>query len=179
MSDNGQRGLVMFARGDRVFPIDDLGGGVWSRRGTVLAVAAASRVASSPGAELVRVEAATDPAQQPARATILWDDGTAEVIAEDRLCLVYDVDEPIGIRVVTVPMAEPVDVVAHGGQVILMVREGLLGATELGALRDALRRVRASLVPEARGRSSAELRRRDLNLLQALIAQLTGGISRG
>jgi hypothetical protein len=156
-AEDGRAALVMFARGDRVFPVDDLGGGIWSRRGTVLAVHASG-------------------GREPARATVLWDDGTAEVMTEDQLCLVYDQEAPIGIRVVTLPMAEPVDVVQHGGHVILVLRDGLLAPADVEALRDKLRRVRAALTPLRTDRSSvAELRRRDLDLLRALIAQLTGG----
>jgi len=178
----------MFARGDRVFPVDDLGGGVWSRRGTVLAVHTPLVREPAPGEDRVRVEtiagggaaAASQPAAAGAppmaRATVLWDDGSAEVVAEDRLCLVYDQQPPVGIRVVTMPMDAPCDVVQLGGQVILILREGLLGPAELTALREKLGRVRAMPTldrPDAA--SAAELRRRDLDLLRALIAQLTGG----
>jgi hypothetical protein len=126
----------------------------------------------------VRVESSRLPPPPSARATILWDDGTAEVIAEDRLCLVYDQEEPIGIRVVTMPMAQPVDVVQHGGHVVLLLREGLLGSREVEVLRAKLRRVRASLMhdnPDGAA-SVADVRRRDLDLLRALIGQLTGGL---
>ncbi len=165
----------MFARGDRVSPADDLGGGVWSRRGTVLAVHLAPRRESGPGEDRVRVEAAAWVPPTSARATVLWDDGTAEIIAEDRLFMVYDQEEPIGIQVVTVAMTQPVDVVQHGGHVVLVLREGLLPPGEISHLRDKLRRVRASMAPEnSDGRSPAETRRRDLDLLRALIAQLTG-----
>jgi hypothetical protein len=123
----------------------------------------------------VRVETTGWVAPSVARATVLWDDGTAEIIAEDRIFMVYDQQEPIGIRVVTVPMPEPVDVVEHSGHVVLLVREGLLPPREVQYLRDKLRRVRASLAPEdGDGRSPAEIRRRDLDLLRALITQLTG-----
>jgi hypothetical protein len=167
----------MFARGDRVFPIDDLGGGVWSRRGTVLAVHQGAPREPSPGEDRVRVESSRLPPPPSARATILWDDGTAEVMAEDRLCLVYDQEEPIGIRVVTMPMAQPVDVVQHGGHVVLLLREGLLGSREVEVLRAKLRRVRASLMHDnSDGASVADVRRRDLDLLRALIGQLTGGL---
>lgn len=175
-AEDGHAALVMFARGDRVFPVDDLGGGIWSRRGTVLAVHAQGRREPATGADPVRVESTSSTAPITARATVLWDDGTAEVMGEDQLCLVYDQEAPIGIRVVTVPMVEPVDVVQHGGHVILVLRDGLLPPSDVEALRVKLRRVRAALTPVRPDRSSvAELRRRDLDLLRALIAQLTGG----
>ncbi len=166
----------MFATGDRVSPADDLGGGVWSRCGTVLAVHAAPRREPGLGEEDgVRVETAGWELPSAARATVLWDDGTAEIIAEDRLFMVYDQQEPIGIRVVTLPMSGSIDIVEHGGHVVLLLREGLLPPHELQELRDKLRRVRASLTPQSvNGRSPAEIRRRDLELLRALIAQLTG-----
>ncbi|WP_239372255.1 MULTISPECIES: hypothetical protein [unclassified Frankia] len=165
----------MFARGDRVSPVDDLGGGVWSRCGTVLAVHTAPRRGPGPGDDRVRVETVGWVPPSAARATVLWDDGTAEVIAEDRLFMIYDQQEPIGIRVVTVAMPAPIDVVEHGGHVVLLLREGLLPPDEVQYLRDKLRRVRASLAPESSdGRSPTETRRRDLELLRALIAQLTG-----
>ncbi|MCK9923500.1 hypothetical protein MXD61_16770 [Frankia sp. AgPm24] len=187
-AEDGPAALVMFARGDRVFPIDDLGGGIWSRRGTVLAVHPAGRRAPSDQTGSVRVE--VSPAAAPlisARATVLWDDGSAEVLDEAQLCLVYDQEAPVGVRVVTVPMAEPVDVVQHGGHVVLVLRDGLLPPAALDSLRDKLRRVRAALTPApavGSGRpadeataaaAAAERRRRDLDLLRALIAQLTGG----
>ncbi|AEH08244.1 hypothetical protein [Candidatus Protofrankia datiscae] len=165
----------MFAKGDRVSPVDDLGGGVWSRCGTVLAVHAAPHREPTPGEERVRVEAAGWLPFEAPRATVLWDDGTAEIIAEDRLLLVYDRVEPLGIRVVTMAMAAPVDVVEHGGHVVLLLREGLLPPPAVQHLREKLRSVRASFVPAGvDGRSPAEIRRRDLDLLRALIAQLTG-----
>ncbi len=164
----------MFAKGDRVSPVDDLGGGVWSRCGTVLAVHAAPRRELAPGEDRVRVEAAGWLPSNAARATVLWDDGTAEIIAEDRLLMVYDRAEPLGIRVVTMAMTAPADVVEHGGHVVLLLREGLLPPQEVQYLREKLRGVRASLAPAGPdGRSPAEIRRRDLELLRALIAQLT------
>lgn len=173
---DGRASLVMFARGDRVFPVDDLGGGVLSRRGTVLAVHGPVRRAAGLGEDRVRVESTTVAVPASARATVLWDDGSAEVLAEEQLCLIYDQEAPIGIRVVTMAMTEPCDVVQHGGQVILVLREGLLTPVALAALRERLTRVRAALIP---GRpdpaSAAELRRRDLDLLRALIVELTGG----
>jgi hypothetical protein len=176
-SGGGRSGLVVFARGDRVFPIDDLGGGVRSRRGTVLAVRSAARpeFPEFSGADLVRVDAdAVPPAA--ALATVLWDDGSAEVVAEDQLCLVYDRVDPGGIRVVTAAMSEPVDVVQHGGHVVLVLREALLSPADLAALRQALRRVHAWLAPSATPDASAtQTRQRDLDLLRALVAQLTGG----
>ena len=181
----------MFARGDRVFPGDDLGGGIWSRRGTVLAVHTSPGWESDAGDDQVRVETiagsdgAGSPTRRPsasssappvARATVLWDDGSAEVVAEDQLCLVYDQQPPVGIRVVTMPMEQPCDVAQIGGQVILVLREGLLGPSELAALREKLGRVRAVPTTGRQGNASAaELRRRDLELLHALIAELTGG----
>ncbi|CAO5246103.1 hypothetical protein [Frankia sp. AgKG'84/4] len=175
-AEDGHAALVMFARGDRVFPIDDLGGGIWSRRGTVLAVHATG--GRAPGAQTGPVRVDSPRVEMPvgARATVLWDDGTAEVLAEDHLCLVYDQEAPVGVRVVTLPMAEPVDVVQHGGHVVLVLRDGLVPPAVLDALRGKLRRVRAALAPaRADEVSAAELRRRDLDLLRALIAQLTGG----
>ncbi len=175
-AEDGRAALVMFARGDRVFPVDDLGGGIWSRRGTVLAVHAAGRrePAEQPGP--VRVESTRGAAPVTARATVLWDDGSAEVLAEDQLCLVYDQEAPVGIGVVTLPMVEPVDVVQHGGHVVLVLRDGLVSPVVVESLRDKLRRVRAALTPAGSDpASAAELRRRDLDLLRALIAQLTGG----
>ncbi|CAO5180900.1 conserved hypothetical protein [Frankia sp. AiPs1] len=176
-AEDGLAALVMFARGDRVFPIDDLGGGVWSRRGTVLAVHPAGRRAPTDQTGPVRVEAFAAAALPiSARATVLWDDGSAEVLDEAQLCLVYDQEAPVGVRVVTLPMAEPVDVVQHGGHVVLILRDGLLAPAVVDSLRDKLRRVRAALTPGRPDESSAaERRRRDLDLLNALIAQLTGG----
>ncbi|OAA25248.1 hypothetical protein UG55_102469 [Frankia sp. EI5c] len=165
----------MFARGDRVFPVDDLGGGVWSRRGTVLSVHPPSLAPAPAATGGVRVDATPAATSSCARATVLWDDGSAEVLAEDKLCLVYDQEAPIGIRVVTMAMSQPCDVVDHGGQVVLVLREGLLGPEALTALRTGLGRVRAALTPGSPdAASAAELRRRDLNLLNALIAELTG-----
>ncbi|SNQ47885.1 conserved hypothetical protein [Frankia canadensis] len=175
-AEDGHAALVMFARGDRVFPIDDLGGGIWSRRGTVLAVHPAGRREPTGQTGPVRVESARIPLPVTARATVLWDDGSAEVLAEDQLCLVYDQEAPVGVRVVTLPMDEPVDVVQHGGHVVLVLRDGLLPPVVLETLRDKLRRVRAALTPARPDQATAaELRRRDLDLLRALIAQLTGG----
>jgi hypothetical protein len=176
IAEDGRAALVMFARGDRVFPVDDLGGGVWSRRGTVLAVHPAGRREPAGNADPVRVESARGVTPVTARATVLWDDGTAEVMAEDQLCLVYDQEAPVGIRVVTLPMVEPVDVVQHGGHVVLVLRDGLLTPADVEILRGKLRSVRAALASTRPDPSSvAELRRRDLDLLRALIAQLTGG----
>lgn len=175
-AEDGHAALVMFARGDRVFPIDDLGGGIWSRRGTVLSVHAAGPRARSGQTGPVRVDSPRLELALTARATVLWDDGSAEVLGEEQLCLVYDQEAPVGVRVVTLPMAEPVDVVQHGGHVVLVLRDGLLPPPVLDALREKLRRVRAALTPaRADEASAAELRRRDLDLLRALIAQLTGG----
>ncbi|SBW19219.1 hypothetical protein FDG2_1065 [Candidatus Protofrankia californiensis] len=57
---------------------------------------------------------------------------------------------------------------------MLLLREGLLPPQEVQYLREKLRGVRASLAPAGPdGRSPAEIRRRDLELLRALIAQLT------
>jgi hypothetical protein len=178
MPGEGRSGLVMFAQGDRVFPIDDLGGGVWSRQGTVLDVHAAPRpdYPASSGADLIYVDSDVAP-PVAARATVLWDDGSAEVVAEDQLCLVYDQSDAGGIRVVTAAMTEPVDVVQHGAHVVLVLREALLSPADLAALRTVLRRVRARVVPSSRApeTSPAQERRRDLDLLKALVAQLTGG----
>ncbi|SQD97203.1 conserved hypothetical protein [Parafrankia sp. Ea1.12] len=172
---DGRASLVMFARGDRVFPVDDLGGGVWSRRGTVLSVHPASHEEAQPVGGGVRVDAVPSAAPSTARATVLWDDGSAEVLAEDKLCLVYDQEAPVGIRVVTMEMSQPFDVVDHGGHVVLVLREGLLAAADVGALRARLGRVRAALAPgHGDAASAAEIRRRDLSLLNALIAELTG-----
>ncbi|EFC83550.1 hypothetical protein [Parafrankia sp. EUN1f] len=172
---DGRAGLVMFARGDRVFPVDDLGGGVWSRRGTVLSVHPVQWQEAPAAEDGVRVDAMPVATSPCARATVLWDDGSAEVLAEDKLCLVYDQEAPMGLRVVTMQMSQPCDVVDHGGQVVLVLREGLLAPEALGALRSALSRVRAALTPgNSDAASLAELRRRDLQLLNALIAELTG-----
>ncbi|WP_018634682.1 hypothetical protein [Parafrankia elaeagni] len=172
---DGRAGLVMFARGDRVFPVDDLGGGVWSRRGTVLSVHPLSWEETQPSSGGVRVDATPAATSGCARATVLWDDGSAEVLAEDKLCLVYDQEAPVGIRVVTMPMNQPCDVVDHGGQVVLVLREGLLPPEAVIALRAGLGRVRAALTPGHTDTASAvEQRRRDLGLLNALIAEMTG-----
>ncbi|MEX5631230.1 hypothetical protein [Parafrankia sp. FMc2] len=171
---DGRAGLVMFARGDRVFPVDDLGGGVWSRRGTVLSVHPLSWEEMQPSSGGVRVDATPAATSGCARATVLWDDGSAEVLAEDKLCLVYDQEAPVGIRVVTMPMSQPCDVVDHGGQVVLVLREGLLPPEAVIALRAGLGRVRAALTPgHTDTASAAEQRRRDLGLLNALIAEMT------
>jgi hypothetical protein len=167
----------MFAQGDRVFPIDDLGGGVRSRRGTVVAVrsAAHSEFSAFSGADVIRVDADVAPPAS-ALATVLWDDGSAEVVAEDQLCLVYDHIDPGGIRVVTAAMAQPVDLVQHGDHVVLVLREALLSPADLAALRQALRRVHGWLTPSAAPDASpTQTRQRDLDLLRALVAQLTGG----
>src|SRR6185369_15283867 len=100
-AEDGHAALVMFARGDRVFPFDDLGGGIWSRRGTVLAVHPAGRREPTGQTGPVRVDSTRVPLPVTARATVLWDDGSAEVLAEDQLCLVYDQEAPVGMRVVT------------------------------------------------------------------------------
>jgi hypothetical protein len=168
---------MIFARGDRVFPIDDLGGGVWSRRGTVLAVHSAPRAEADQPAhdDTISVDALAVP-PSPARATVLWDDGAAEVVAEDRLCLVYDQEEPAGIRVVTMAMSGPAEVVERAGQVILVLREGLLAPPDLAVLRETLSRIRAVAAPEGGlERGPVAGRRRDLRLLRALISQLTEG----
>jgi hypothetical protein len=166
----------MFAQGDRVFPLDDLGGGVWSRVGTVVAVHDPSaRARRAPDEDAVRVETSELAVVPPGRATVLWDDGSHEIIGEDHLCLVYGQEEPLGIRVVTVPMAPAVDVVQRGGQVVVLLREGLLPAEDVHLLRDKLRRVHAHVAPTPDNASPTDRRLRDLGLLRALIAQLTTG----
>lgn len=176
---NGRGGLAMFAQGDRVFPLDDLGGGVWSRVGTVVAVHHLDERRVSPGDDPeVRVEDARVRGRgwqraQTARVTVLWDDGSHEVIGEDSLCLVYSQQEPIGVRVVTAPIDEPFDIVARDGHVVLVVREGLLGPHEVGTLREKLRRVRARIEPAPETLTAGQRRVRELGLLRALVAQLT------
>lgn len=170
----------MFAHGDRVFPLDDLGGGVWSRVGTVVAVHDADSHRPPPGSDPeVRVEDARPSRRRgwerasPARVTVLWDDGSHEILGEDQLCLVYTQQEPIGVRVVTVPMDEPFDVVQREGHVVLMVREGLLAPAEVASLREKLRRVRARVEPAPETLTAGQRRVRELGLLRALVAQLT------
>lgn len=168
----------MFAQGDRVFPLDDLGGGVWSRVGTVVAVHYGPDRHGGPGDGDVRVtgvrhEGNGGQPPLPAFATVLWDDGSHEILAEDRLCLVYGHAEPVGIRVTTAPMGDPFDVVQRAGYVILLVRDGLLSPAELAALREKLRRVRARVEHAPESLSPGERRVRELGMLRALVAQLT------
>jgi hypothetical protein len=117
-----------------------------------------------------------DVAPPPARASVLWDDGTAEVIGEDQLCFVYDQQAPLGVEVVTVAGVSAAAVVQHGEQVVLVLREGMIAPDDLAVLRNVLLRVRATLVPRGVGDdlTVAQRRRRDLDLLKALIASLTG-----
>jgi hypothetical protein len=152
-------GMAIFATGDRVFPIDDIGAGVWSRTGTVVRVmtVAGQRWPADIGYGVV------------------WDDGTTELLPSDRLCLVYDYGDGMSIRVLTVPMDEPVDVVQLGNYVALVLREGLLEQADLDVLRDRLARVRVHLVPDGTPRPKADARRRDLEMLRALIADMTTG----
>jgi hypothetical protein len=171
----------MFAQGDRVFPLDDLGGGVWSRVGTVVAVHPAALDGRRDSIDdQVRVDTLGGPAgprprvpATPARVTVRWDDGIHEVIGEDLLCLVYGDEEPAGIRVVTVAMAAPFDLVQHGGDVILLLRDGLLESSDVALLREKLRRVRARVDETPDTATPAERRLRDLGLLRALISYLT------
>ena len=107
--------------------------------------------------------------------TVLWDDGTHETLGEEHLCLVYSHAEPIGIRVVPVPMDEPFDLVQRAGQVVLMVREGLLGPDELAWLREKLRPVRARVEGVPESLSAGQRRVRELGLLRALVTHLTSG----
>ncbi|MGF7239186.1 MAG: hypothetical protein ACQSGP_30150 [Frankia sp.] len=167
----------MFAPGDRVFPLDDLGGGVWSRVGTVVAVGYLPDRPDARGDRDVRVTGGRPEANRlpppAALATVLWDDGQHETLGEDRLCLVYGHAEPVGIQVTAVHMIEPFDVVERAGHVILLVREGLLEPGELAGLREKLRRVRARVERAPESLSPAERRVRELGMLRALVAQLT------
>ncbi len=178
--DDGHGGLTMFAQGDRVFPLDDLGGGVWSRVGTVVAVGYLPPRPAANGDGDVRVTGVRPDSNgwspASALATVLWDDGQHETLGEDRLCLVYEAAEPVGIQVTTVPMVEPFDVVQRAGHVILLVREGLLDPRELAGLREKLRRVRARVENAPESLSPAERRVRELGMLRALIAQLTAEV---